>query len=613
MRSSVSRGRELTSPNLRFSHQKSSSTALVFGINDLAQAEYFDLSLVASISVSAEGRFNADYDNAVSRGPNLWMETAWEKTQSATDTIKVAENSGRRLAHSIDAISHTAQRLSAAMEEPWQSLKGGDSHESTITLRQAFGASSILTDEVRELSRRARPVIDSSHRIADRFSAVSGDHWITLSMEVRPVGKFVWVEGTARALDQYLGFSAGTAEDIYSAIRWQESRLPAHGISDHSVPPVIPPDLYKPDTALRFSDRATASLALLFGKKSWTGPESRIVVPVRKIYMTINTRSVVIAETGQEIEARNIRLSIDTDSWTWLWSADVPAHYEQTLAAPIGSIVELIITLNGTAIRCAIQGRHRNRSFAKGGFKISGRGRAAWLADPLATEVYRTNYTAKTAQQLMAAALSDNGVALGWDIDWRLTDWIVPAGAWSHSGTAIEACIAIAGAAGGYIQAHSTDQLLHVLPRYPAAPWDWSGLTPDIDLPEDVCTVEDIDEQDKPLYNTVMVGGQANGVRCHVTRGGSDGGRPAPMVVDSLITHSDAGRQRGLTILSDTGRIKTIELSLPLLPETGIILPGRMIRYRESGNVHIGITRGVSVSGDFPKIRQGVRVETHVL
>lgn len=328
--------------------------------------------------------------------------------------------------------------------------------------------------------------------------------------------------------------------------------------------------------------------------------------------MTVNTQSVVLEETGAAIDARNVQLSIDDTSWTWSWSADVAASFEDALTAPVDGLIPVMVTINGFSVSVLASLPVRDRSFAKSSLKISGQGRSAWLADPYAEKVSRSNASFLTAQQLMADVLTENGVSLGWDIDWQLTDWTIPADTWSHTGTAIEACQEIAAAAGGYIQSHPISQQLQVLPRYPALPWAWDSITPDIDLPEDVCTVENTETIDKPRYNAVIVSGQAEGVRCHVTRAGSDGGRVAPMVIDSLITHIDAGRQRGGAVLADTGRQKIITLSLPILAETGPILPGKFIRYRESGKVHIGLTRGLVINSDFPRARQQIRVETHV-
>ena len=326
-----------------------------------------------------------------------------------------------------------------------------------------------------------------------------------------------------------------------------------------------------------------------------------------------NTQSLVRVSDGKEIAGADLRLSIDVDSWVWGWSASVPGRYLPDLLQSAEDQVELQAEINGHVFRLAVEKVSRDRRFASSRLAVSGRGRAAWLADPYATLSGYGNTEAMLAQQLMADALTENGVSLGWSLDWQITDWLVPAGAWSCTGTPMDACLAIAEAAGAYIQAHPSDQILRVLPRYPAAPWHWSELTPDLALPEDVCVTEGIEWVDKPGYNTVFVAGQQGGVLAHITRAGTDGGTPAPMITDPLIAHADAGRQRGLAILSDTGRQAQISLSLPVLEETGIILPGQLVQYSESGNTHLGLARAVDVTGSFPKVRQTIRLETHVL
>lgn len=329
--------------------------------------------------------------------------------------------------------------------------------------------------------------------------------------------------------------------------------------------------------------------------------------------MTINTQSIVLAATGEPIESRDINLSIDRDSWNWRWSAEVPASYESALTARPGELIPLIITINGFSVNVVATLPQRDRSFGKSNLSINGVGAAGWLATPFADSISRRNSELMTAQQIMAAALSINGVGIGWGIDWQITDWSVPAGAWEHTGTAIEACESIAEAAGAYIQAHPTEQVLRVLPKYPAAPWNWDEITPDFDIPEDVCVVESLGTTDKPIFNSVVVHGQAGGVRVHATRGGTDGGRPARMVINSLITDLAAGRQNATAVLSDVGRQKMFSITMPVLEETGVILPGKFIRYRENGKINIGLSRAVSISGSFPKIRQTIRVETHVI
>ena len=131
--------------------------------------------------------------------------------------------------------------------------------------------------------------------------------------------------------------------------------------------------------------------------------------------------------------------------------------------------------------------------------RISGRGRAAILAAPYAPVLNFGNSAPRTAQQLMADVLTINGVSIGWDVDWGLVDWPVAAGAWAMQGSYIDAINDIAAAAGGYVQPHATDATLRILPSYPVAPWEWSTVTPDFELPMESALVESVEWVDRPM------------------------------------------------------------------------------------------------------------------
>ncbi|NMG29365.1 hypothetical protein [Aromatoleum evansii] len=375
-------------------------------------------------------------------------------------------------------------------------------------------------------------------------------------------------------------------------------------------PPV--PNPYSSPVHLLFWRLNDGTTNLRFGNRP---PAPGVVIPVREFYLVINTVTLVRADNGAPVPARQFSASIDVDSWTWSWSATLPASAFGTVRSPaLGEQVELIATLNGSPLRLVVERIGRERRFGDGWVKASGRGRAAWLADPYAAIETRTNAQARTARQLLEDALTINGVSIGWTVDWRITDWLVPAGAWSHQGTYMDAATRIAEAGGAYVQGHASDQTLIVLPRYPAAPWAWSSLTPDLELPEDVVEVEGIEWTDRAAYNAVYVtGGSTGGRHDRILRTGTGADRVAPQIVDSLATAPEMTRQRGLAALSDTGRQARITLRLPVLPETGLITPGKLIRYIESGTPRLGLSRALEVSHDYPQLWQTIQVETHEL
>lgn len=339
-----------------------------------------------------------------------------------------------------------------------------------------------------------------------------------------------------------------------------------------------------------------------------------VLIPIQEVYLVINTFSLVRADTGQAVDALDFDATLTADSWCWSWSANIPAAQMSRVRSPaLGEFVELIATVNGTAIRVLVESLSRSRKFGSAALSVSGRGRAAWLADPHSLIQTTMSTQTRTAQQLLNDALMVNGVSIGWAVTWNVEDWSVPAGLWSHTGTYIEAATRIATSAGGYVQAHDTDQTLIVKPYYPLAPWAWAAATPDLILPEAVCTTEGIDWQDSPAYNAVWVTGAANGRRDKVKRAGTAADRHAPTVVDPLATDPVMTRQRGLRVLADTGRQAQIKVSLPVLAETGLIKPGALVSYTEQGETHIGLSRAISVRWQFPTASQTVTLETHEL
>jgi hypothetical protein len=338
--------------------------------------------------------------------------------------------------------------------------------------------------------------------------------------------------------------------------------------------------------------------------------EDTIIIPVREEYYVINNFALTLVD-GTPVPTEDFSASIDADSWAWSWSARIPGEALELVRPDTTSRVELIATINGEPIRVLVESIGRDRKFGESWLRISGRGRAAYLAEPLAPVLQHSNTTSLTALQCLEDVLKTNGVPIGWAINWQIADWQIPAGLWSHSGTWMEAAKRIAEAGGGYVQADDSTQTLHILPKYPAAPWAWSATAPDIQLPEDVVEVEGIDWEEKPDYNAVWVHGGDQGRADQIVITGTDGGKPAPTIVDTLATDSAMTRQRGLAVLGDTGKQATISLRLPVLPETGMIKPGKFVEYIENGTSRRGLVRSLSIAHRWPQLWQTIGVETH--
>ncbi len=420
------------------------------------------------------------------------------------------------------------------------------------------------------------------------------------------------------AIHRALGYSghAGTAIPLRRFLPsiFEQAWVPRPGVHVIPVNPPVVPTYW--GTALLFACPPLAAPMLVFGVRQCESPEipptGVVTVAVRKVYFVINDVSLHLASNGVEVPVHSLSLSLDAASWAWGFDAALPPS-AQSLIEPSGSgVVELLASVNGTTFAVLAENIGRERSFGQTSIRLTGRGKNAALAAPYAPVMTFTNSQARTARQLMDDVLTINGVPMGWSVDWGLNDWNVPAGVFSHQGTWIEALSVIADAAGAYLLPHPRDPTIRVRHRYPVAPWEWNTVTPNFVLPVEAIEKESLRWLEKPSYNRVFVSGQQAGVLAQVTRTGTAGEKLAPMVVDALITEAAVARQRGLAVLSDTGRQIEVSLNLPVLLDTGIIEPGAFVQYRDAGVDRIGLVRSTQVQAGFPEVWQNLGVLTYV-
>lgn len=398
--------------------------------------------------------------------------------------------------------------------------------------------------------------------------------------------------------------------------RFQDGVPPPPGISIFVPPqPPGPTPCYFPDPHLVFERPWLADTNLVFICDGYTPPPppepgQTVIVPVQRVYIVINNLALRRVSDNAVVPAFGFTLSLDVSSWSWGFSASLPAT-AQALVEPTTGPVELRAWVNGTEFRVLAEQVGRERAFGQASIRISGRGRNAFLDAPYSPAQVFRNTNERTHQQLFDDVLTFNGVSLGFDIDYGLEAWSIPAGVWNHQGTYISALNTLARAGGAYLIPHPSALGFKVRHLYPEKPWEWDMATPDFVLPSAVVTREGLTWQEKPSYNRVFVSGVEQGVLGRVTRQGTAGDILAPMVTDPLITTAAAARQRGLAVLGDTGKQIQHQLRLPVLSATGIIQPGAFVRYDDNGLQRTGMVRGTQVDAQMPDVWQTLDVEVH--
>lgn len=86
------------------------------------------------------------------------------------------------------------------------------------------------------------------------------------------------------------------------------------------------------------------------------------------------------------------------------------------------------------------------------------------------------------------------------------------------------------------------------------------------------------------------------------------------MVTDPLITHADAARQRGLSILGAAGHKYAVSLELPVLTgagQPGVLDVGQLVQVNAAQPWRARV-RSVSAQYKFPTLRQTVTLERHL-
>lgn len=475
----------------------------------------------------------------------------------------------------------------------------------TETLRSGF--SSALRDR--------RHSVRTGQQDASPIRASAQTDWQDRYRDRRPSLSSEW-RAAQRLHRAHSGkIAAALPLDIRHQHRHKEAMRPPPGLSPLVPPPVGDP-CYLPDPNLLFNEFSAADGNLVFfcERHDDGGPAATVVVPIRRVYVVINNIFLRRVVGNVSLPALSLSMSIDADSWTWAFSAVLPAASLVNVQRDPGEPpVELEANINGNLYRILAENITSSRSFGQHTINVTGRGKSAFLTAPYAPVLTFANSIERTAQQLMADVLQFNNIPIGWDVDWQIDDWLVPAGAFGMQGTYIDGLNAIAGAAGAYLQPHPTLQEMKVLLRYPVKPWAWDTVTPDFELPSAVTIQEGIEWVDRANYNGVYVSGTSQGIRGLVFKEGTSSEPLAPMVTDPLITATNAARQRGLAILGNTGRKAMLNLRLPILPATGVIAPGKFVRYTDpvAGN-KIGLVRSVSVEARLPEATQSLIVETHL-
>ncbi len=357
---------------------------------------------------------------------------------------------------------------------------------------------------------------------------------------------------------------------------WQAARRPPLIWPPPAPPePPEPPKPFVPDLDLVLECRlpmpSWGPVAFDIGLTTCDRARHAGIVP-RRVIIVVHQLSLTV--DGVQIPCSAIEVRADRDSWSWSWSA-------QTLQAAMDLAEEqksALITIDGIQWAGLVEQARLTRRHANITTDVGGRSLSALLAAPYMTPRSRIEETQRWAQQIAEDELYNTG----WELSWETVDWLIPSGIFAYDSlTPIEALAKLARAVGAIVQTHPSQQIISVMPRYAVPSWELSSTTVDKTISGDLITSLDVTWRPETLFRGVWVSGETAGVLAKVFRTGTDGAPYARMVVDALITHIDAARERGIQILSAGGKRADVTCTMPVTQETGLIKPGQIVQITE--------------------------------
>lgn len=346
--------------------------------------------------------------------------------------------------------------------------------------------------------------------------------------------------------------------------------------------------------------------------------DDTILVPDLPVYVMLPTMTAVRLPDRTPIPLLSISLQEEQGGFAWSFSAPM-ARAGLAIIDPDagGAPPQIEVVINGHPWTFIVDGYDDNRRFASNTLTLRGRSLSAGLTAPHAPARTFTQDADRTAAQLAGEELPT-----GWTLVWDAVDWLVPGGTFSYQDLApIEAIAQVASAIGAAVRSHPSESTLEVVPTYADSPWEWGTAAPYAILPAGVLGDGSSSWQGGVNPNGVYVYAQHTPAGALVKITGSDGALQLPMVVDPLLVHADAQRERGRHELASAGRTRSVQRTVPLfpspappgMPDLGVVRPGALVEFEDVDGTWRGMVTAVRIdaqrNGRALAVRQHLTIE----
>jgi hypothetical protein len=574
-------------------------------------------SITATLDDTA-GAIDASWSAGVFRGLTASRLSAFttQQAQTSRQITGMLHQSGHKRPI-IRATWQSADILSAERGDAWAEV----SHKRQ-SLASAWDFVPARYHQAASPYRTApRQAIDMANpwRLSDALTrALANTYRSPPRRDLHPA--FDFDQGGPIAGDWLAGYGLATATfRPWSVLPWGVADPHAWIWGGWHYPPPEPGPIYTPSADLVFYQPMLdypGGAILEFGRLCYAWPlTSRRSTLYKGVTIVLHAVKITQLPDLVDVPAVSASLQFDIESWSWGVTLNLRGPQAMALLEPVnGEPRQARVEIDGFYVTAIIESWGESRQFGETVYTATGRSPLALLAQPFAPARSYVQTAQKTAAQLIDHEL----LYTGWTASYHpslsqlfTTDWPVPEGAWNYQNkTPIDALVQIARAAGARAFADRNAELVHIVPRYPVSPWNWSTATPDKIIPLGLIRSITTQLNPQPDYNQVYVSGQHQGVLVAVKRAGTAGDKPAPMITDPLITYYNAGRERGRNVLANTGRQARVSIELPVNDITGVLEPGQLVEVLDATPWR-GLVTGLNMTGELGAASQQVEIERH--
>lgn len=624
---------------------KKPETVLITAVGEvsgvIASANITATEYVVGVSASAniDGELTANasmtYDVNVFRGMMRDVSSDIQQSKLAGQSGSDCFESASLNTIKIDSHTQTARVTSTNKVGLFEAnVKLDTAKQSRFELSKSISTSS-------ESLAESMQFIAGKTQLKNEVAKLAGESdWLSFeAMAYRQIERAIGADYNsliAKRLDTTSEYSRLTGERLSSLSEF--ARLPFN-VTRYIPPPLsqtvilaqqtsAPPDLSlnvvlcAPSSYARLTTRMVINGVIndaLTGFAALTAGDAGSAYNKGVIFVT-NSVSLTRTDDGRNINLFDFSVGVDSNSYCWTFSASVPLAELSKVNTANEARIGVDLTVNGHLWRFVLDGCDDTIAFGERSLSIKGKSRAMLLANPYAAHRGHKFDVPLSARQIAEAELNRGGVPSGFTLDWDLVGingWDVPANTYSYSNrTPINSLQWIAEAAGGFINSDMSEDIIHVKELYKIPSWEWSTQTPLLTLPQSLILNRSQNRINKPTYNGVQVWGEREGsVGALIKRTGTAGSYAPPMVTSDLITTNDVARSRGIAMLSDTGDMADVSITMPLHADFGILKPATLIGVND-GEQWVGMVRGTSIKGKLSsqqtlEIEQSLSIERH--